>query len=460
VKGARAVGRGGAFTAKADDLSAVALNPAGLARVDGTLIQIGNRFSYHASSFTRAPTLDWGNLDGGIPPYVEFAEVQNEEPWQLLEPLLGVASNLGLPDLGFALTIHAPAGVGRLAFPVDGGQRYLMVERQARILHYSASAAWKHADVFGVGASLQWIHVPLLRYQLVIDANPFPGDVHPVAGELDMLATVDGSDPFTFLALVGAWYRPLPSLELALSAQLMPARIHTRSTLHVEPLNPEIVDQVELRREGEPADDVRLSLPLPLSARAGVRYLQLRGDSELFDVELDLVYESWSRVKRFEIEGDGLIANLLGQRVDVGSIAVDKHWRDTIGVHLGGDYALLPRLLSVRGGLFYESAVGDRRYANVDFASGQQLGAALGGSVFVLGAELAIAYEIRSQPLVVVSEGDARVYQSAPGSQCEAPFSDPDLCHPQFLGRPAPPVNAGSYRVHTHALSLDVLYRF
>ena len=48
---------------------------------------------------------------------------------------------------------------------------------------------------FGVGASVQWIHVPRLRYQLVIDANPFPGDVNPVASELDMLATVTGSDP-------------------------------------------------------------------------------------------------------------------------------------------------------------------------------------------------------------------------------------------------------------------------
>ena len=460
TKGARAAGRAGAFTARADDLSAVWLNPAGLARIDQTLIQLGNRFSYNASAFTRAPTLDWGNLEGGIPPYVEFAEVENDEPWQALEPLLGVASNLGLSDFGFALALRAPAGVGRLAFPVDGGTRYQMVERHARILDYTASAAWKRGDLFGVGVSLQWIHVPLLRYELVIDATPFPGDVHPVTSELDMLATVKGHDPFTFNAIVGAWYRPLPSLELAISGQLIPTRIHTRSTLQIEPLSPEIDEQVELRRDGEPADDVRLSLPLPLSARVGIRYRHLRGATEIFDVELDLVYESWSRVDRFAVDGDGLVANLFAQRVDVGSIEIDKQWRDTIGVHLGGDHVLVTQLLTLRGGLFYESGAADRRFAHVDFAAGEQFGATLGASVFLLGAELAVAYEHRRQPTVVVNEGEARVYQAAPGSQCEQPFTDPDLCHPQFLGRPGAPVNAGSYLAHTHALSVDVLYRF
>src|SRR5262245_42251313 len=87
--GARAGGRAGAFAAKADDLSAVTLNPAGLATIDGTLVQIGNRFSYNALSFERAPTLDWGHLENGVPPYVTFAEVSNDAPWQLLEPLLG-----------------------------------------------------------------------------------------------------------------------------------------------------------------------------------------------------------------------------------------------------------------------------------------------------------------------------------------------------------------------------------
>jgi long-chain fatty acid transport protein len=459
-KGARAAGRAGAFTAKADDLSAVTFNPAGLSDLDGTLLHAGNRFSYNAYAFTRAPTLDWGNVAGGVPPYVRFATVENQKPWQLLEPLAGVASNLGLQDWAFALAAYAPAGVARQQFPAQGGQRYMMVEREAIILHYNASVAWQHKSVFGVGASLQWIHVPRLTYSLVIDGVQFPGEVNPVSSELDMLATVSGSDPFTLNAIVGAWYRPVPFLELGVSGQVIPAEIKTQSTLSVEPLSPEIEERVELRREGQPADDVSLLLPLAQSARVGVRYRHLENEREVFDVELDLAYEFWSGVERFVVDGDGLQANLLAQRLDVGLIEVEKHWRDTLSVHLGGDYALVPERLTLRGGVFYETAVADRRYANIDFVSGRELGGAVGASVFAFGVEVALAYEYRYQPALTVSEGEARVFQEAPGSQCQAPFTDPDNCHEQYPGRPSPAVNAGTYTAYSHVASLDVLYRF
>ena len=150
-------------------------------------------------------------------------------PWQLVDPLLGVSSDLGLRNWGFALAAYAPPGAARLEFPGDGGQRYLMVSREAVILNYTASAAWQYRERFGVGVSLQWIHVPRLDYELVIDANQFPGDVNPVSSELDMLASVSGSDPFTFNAILGAWYRPLPFLEFGASGQVIPTRSRPRA---------------------------------------------------------------------------------------------------------------------------------------------------------------------------------------------------------------------------------------
>ncbi|MBN1605958.1 MAG: outer membrane protein transport protein [Polyangiaceae bacterium] len=459
TKGARAGGRAGAFTAKADDLTAVAHNPAGLARIQGTVVQVGNRLSYNAYEFTRAPTLDWGNLDNGVPPYVEFGTVRNEQPWQALEPFVGVASNLGLEDWGFALAAYAPAGVGKEVFPVDGGQRYMIVQRESIILNYTASAAWKHQDDFGLGASLQWISVPLLKYQLVIDADVFPRFAHPVSSDMDMLATVEGSDPFTLNAILGAWYRPAPFLELGLAGQVIPATIRTHSTLDIDPLS-STLHHVALLRDDEPADDVSLSLPLPLTAHLGMRYIGLRDQRELFDVELDLGYETWSRVDRFRLDTDGLVAELDNNQLEVGVIDVPKQWRDTLSVRLGGDYVALPDLLALRGGVFYESAAADHRYAAADFVGGQQFGGTLGLSVFVQDLELALAYEYREQPTVRVTAADSRVYQQVPGSRCQAPYTDEDNCHEQYLGQPAPPANAGSYWAQSHALSLDAMYRF
>ena len=61
----------------------------------------------------------------------------------------------------------------------------MMVSREAVILVTAASAAWQPIETLAIGASAQLLHVPRLRYQLVIDARPFPGEVHPVSSELD-----------------------------------------------------------------------------------------------------------------------------------------------------------------------------------------------------------------------------------------------------------------------------------
>jgi long-subunit fatty acid transport protein len=457
--GARAAGRAGAFTARADDLSAVVYNPAGLVHIDSELLQLGNRFSYNAHAFQRRPTLDWGNTDDGIPPYVTFAEVENAAPLQLLEPFVGIASPLGLGDFTFALTFHAPAGSGRQEFPIDGAQRYMMVRREAIIVETAASAAYELAPNVGIGASLRFIHVPSLRYQLVIDANPFAREANPVSSELDMLASVSGVDPFTLSATLGAWWRPAPFLEVAVSGWPIPADVEIDGTLAIEPVSPEIQEDVVLRRDGMAADDVTLTLPLPLSARAGVRYRHLRGEQEIFDVELDVAYEAWSRVEHFRLDSRGLAAQLRGQRVDIGVIDIDKSWNDTLSVHLGGDYSVT-QWITARGGLLYTSAVAPKSHAHVDFVSGAVLGAALGASIFAFGAELVIAYQLRHQAAIRVSEGEAAVFQEVPGSPCDPPFTDADACHPQYLGRAAPAVNAGSYQAHAHALSVDVLYAF
>ncbi len=445
---------------RGDDLSAVQLNPASLAHIKGTLIELGNRFSYNALSFERQPTQDWGHTQNGVPPRVPFAEVDNGQPWQAVDPMLGAISDLGLRDWRFALAIYSPAGVGREDFPIDGGQRYMMVSRDTKIIDYGASVAWNHDDVFGFGASLLWIWIPKLKYQLVIDASTFPRSANPVSSALDMLATVDGSDPFTFNMVVGAWYKPAPFLELGISAQVIPTQIKAASKLSLQPLTSAIMDQVVLRRGTEVTNDVSLTLPLPITARAGARYVRRQGKRELFDVELDGTYEAWSAVRDFTLDARGLTVEFLSQRLALTKIEVPKHWHDTVGVQLGSDYAVLADLLTLRGGVFYQTALASPAYAHVDFLSGSRLGATIGASVLLGSFEIALAYEYRYMPTIRGAEADARVYQQTPGSQCVAPYTDPDLCNAAYLGQPAPAVNAGSYRADSSVASLDLLYRF
>lgn len=457
VKGARASGRGGAFTARADDLSAVALNPAGIAKLDGWFLHAGNRFSNNSYEFTRASTADYGQAPEGsglVPPIVSFSAVQNERPWQLLDPIIGLASDFGSDSFTFALVSYAPAGVASQEYPLDGGQRYMMVKMDALMIHHTLNVGWRASSDLKLGASLQWIFVPQLDYQLVIDGNQFPNTVYPVTSPTDVLATVSGSDAFTPNLVLGALYRASESIELGLAAQVIPANIETDSTLALDLLAPDQPDPT-LARGADSADDVKLKIPLPLSIRAGIRYI-----AESFDVELDVGYQTWSRAERFSLLGDGLEAQIFGQQIDVGLIEVEKHWEDTLSVSLGGDVVLSEDLLTARAGLFYETSAAPPAYANVDALVGESMGGALGASIFIGDLEVALSHEQRIFPEYSVAESEARVYQQVPGSSCPAPYTDPGLCRDEILGQPSVAVNAGTYSAHVHATSLDVLYRF
>jgi long-subunit fatty acid transport protein len=457
--GARAAGRSGAFVARADDPSAVSYNPAGIAKLDGLTIEIGNRISNNGYAYKRAATLDWGNAPGDQAPLVSFPQVKNGNPWQAAEPLIAVASNLGLRDWGFALALFPNPGASRTEFPMSGGQRYMMVSREAIFLNYAATVAWKYHDLFGFGATVEWIYVPRLDYSLIVDGTPLSGGANPVAGPLDMLATTEGSDPFTLNAILGGWVRPTPFLEFGFAGQVVPTSIETKSTLKVQPIDPTMGTVNLFRGSNVPGDDVKVILPLPLMARGGARYRHLSGGRELFDVELDVEYETWSRVKNFSVETNGLIANIKGVDVPLGTINVSKHWRDTLAVKLGGDFAVIPERWTLRAGAFYETAVADKAYSNVDFPGGAMFGGSLGTSVSYARWELALGYQLRYMQKVTVSEADGRVYQQVPASACDPPYNGSD-CNPHYLGQPAPTVNAGRYAAVSHYFLLAVLYRY
>ncbi len=451
--GPRAAGRGGAFVARADDATAISVNPAGLADQRGTRLEVGNTFSYNSYAYTRAATLDYGNVQNGMPVPTAFARVKNGAPAQAADPFIGLTSDLGLSDWGFGVAMFAPPGIAQEEFPPAGGQNYMMVKRQAIILDTAISAAWKYRELFGLGVTAEWISVPRLQYSLMLDGNPFMAPNDPVSSQWDLLADTKGADWFVFNARLGAWLRPCPWLELAAAGQVVPTDIETHSTLAVTPRDPSV--SVLLNR-----NDVTINLPLPMMARAGARYIGLDSGVERWDLELDVEYETWSRVNQFTVQTNGLVANASGQPIDIGRIVVPKHWKDTVSVKLGGDVALVPERWKLRAGVYYESAVAEPAYANVDFPGGPQLGGAVGGS-FLSGAwEVALTYQLRYQPPVTVSEADARVYQQVPDSTCTAPYTDPNRCNANLMGRPAPAVNAGTYNASSHLVSLAVLYRF
>ena len=460
-QGARSAGRSGATVARADDLSAIEYNPAGLAKLGQTRFHLGNRFGYVNEDFKRASLYDWSDAgSSGIPEYVSFDKVSNEKPWQLLNPMIVAASNFGLDDWGFAIGAYAPPGVRQQQFPVDGGSRYMLTERDVQILYYDLSVAWKYNDIFGLGVSLQWVDLAALKLGLVVDGSPIQGMANPVQSDYDMLVKIEGTDHVGFSGIVGAWFRPTSFLELGVSSRVVPVKLKADCDISVTPLVLNVDEPPEMTRNGESANDVTLSMTLPIMARFGVRYIHKKEDKEIFDLEADFVYEAWHQTKNYTINGDGLEISVIGQAVSVDRIVIPKNWKDTYSVRIGGDYNVIPERFTLRAGGFYESAATDPKYAYVDFYSGHRLGASLGASVMFYGFDISLSYTYVFEFPFKISETEGKVYQQAPGSSCGAPYTDTIDCNEHYLGQPSPVVNAGTYVSNYHLASVSVSYGF
>jgi len=456
----RAAGRGGAFAARADDPSAIEYNPAGLARLRGTHIFLANRFILGSEEYRRARTLDWSEAVHGVPRVLSFEPVKNQVPNQVLGPMLMVSSDFGLKDWGFAIGLYAPPGTMSQKFPIDGPQKYMLTERTVQILYYNAAAAWKYKDVFGIGLTLQWVDLTSLKFNLVIDGNTSPRLVEPASSRFDILSSVTGSDHLNATAILGLWYRPIPNLDLAVSARLVPVWIRAKSHLSIQALNLKLDKPPVLSRNGKPDDAVTFSFTLPPRLRVGARYVFTKGGVELGDIELDFGYEAWSMLDAYTLDGTGLVSTVLGQNVPIGKIVVPRHWKDVYSLRLGGDWNVYPKHVTLRGGFTWESSAAPEAYSYIDIFPGQRFGPSGGFSLSWWGVELAASYSYVFAMPVALGEGDSNVYQQTPGSACKPPYTDTGMCSAYCLGRPGAVSNAGVYVSHYHLVSVLLGYHF
>jgi long-subunit fatty acid transport protein len=458
-QGVRATGRGGAFVARSDDGSAIMHNPAGLAKQRGTQLYYSHRLVYQDIEYRRARTLDWSDATHGMPVMADFDHVENDTPLFPLGLMLAVTTDFGLEDFGFAAGIFAPSAAGSAAYDQEGPQKYMMTEMDVKLLYYTISAAWKYQDLFGIGASLQWAHMPSLVYEMVVDGNVSARLVNPVESRFDFLARIEGSDLFKLTSTVGIWLRPFDNWEFAIAGQIIPIHYDIDGHLSLTPQSLDLEEPVSITRDGVADDRVTLSLTFPQKWKAGVRYYKMQGDTELFDIELDIVYEEWSAQREFGLKA-GLTVEVLNQTMSVDDISVPKRWQDTVAVRLGGDWNVIPRILWLRGGLFYESPAIRPEYAYVDFFSYHRFGGALGFSYKIGRFDLSMSYTMVLQNVMVVGEDQGQIYQQTPGSPCEEPYTDTELCNERYLGQPGAVANAGTYRAYFHLLNLGVRYVF
>lgn len=429
--GARALGRGAANVVGVEDGTAIHYNPGALAKMRGTTVLYNHGFMWQHTQFSRATLSErWGD-DAGT----SFDPVSAENN---LFPILGtlvVTSDFGLDNWTFAAGVYGPNGFGKQKYPSYGPQAFMMTELDVLLAYYTAGAAWKWRDVFGIGAVVQYADLIQLNYGVLSDSAVTPG-LSPVPDpeSTQLVTTIELKDRAAATAQLGAWYRPHQRLELGVSTRFVP--------VYFKPKGGVAVDKDTLVTE---EIKVGMDLTLPVIVRGGIRYIHDTGNREWFDIELDAVYESWSMLESFDLDVDG---QLNGQ--DLQELSIAKNWKDTLSVRLGGDVHPLPPYLTLRTGAFFETAAAPENFSSIDFPSFRRFGVGGGFTAGAKGIYATVGYMHVFQEDRTVSEEFGKVFGQRPLRPC------PDNCD----GLSGVVGNAGTFQTGYDLLTIGIDVRF
>jgi long-chain fatty acid transport protein len=313
--GAQAVGRGAAWIVGAGDLTAIYLNPAGLARAKGTRLQVINNFMTMPTSYRRGPT---------------EPTVHNRNPVDVIQ-FLGLSSDFGLKRFTFALAFYGPYGVAE-SYSNTGPQRYQVAEVQRTQVYYVAGAAW---------APLPWLRVGVAGgvgefAQVQSYAfSPF-GDG---AVENDVIAKVRIRQFGTPAFGAGVQVGPFAGFEFGGSYEPeTPVKMTGTVAAYLPPLFAAVVGEKVYM------DDIAVTLRFPQTVRFGIR----QQVTPRLDLEFDAVWIDWSVLKEQKVD--------LKKEELMEDFTIPVLWRDTWNFRLGGEFAVLPDLRLRAGGWYDQSA--------------------------------------------------------------------------------------------------------
>jgi long-subunit fatty acid transport protein len=448
VNGALATARGGAFTVRADDVTALAHNPAGLLKLRGTHLQLSHNTVHAPATFTRAVTdIPHGANPAGTDPN---APVSNESPWFALGGLAMASTDFGLENWTFAAGLYGPSASGSQRWPETGGQRYMLTQLDVMLVYYSVAAAWGKRDHYGLGLTLQMAHQPQTNLKLVVDGTT-GGDLAPYYNATDVVSEIRLSAPPAFTAIAGGWWRLDDHWELGASGRVVPA--YLRGSGDFTLANTTTGSKFSAAQLAVAGSAARLDLVIPPTAQVGVRYRGLDGARERWDLELNAVYEAWSMLQDYKVDLDGTIK--LFAAAEAPTVVIAKNWRDTFALRLGGSYHLAELPLSLSAGSFVETGAVPQNYSHLDFTSFNRLGLGAGVTGHFGPLDLQLSYAHVFQEDRTVSEAYGKVYQQRALAMC------PDSCKgPGGVRYDGVPANAGKFETAFDFLSVSAVWRF
>lgn len=308
----KAQGQAGAFTAQADNPSAIYYNPAGMSQLDGTQVSIGSRFF-------RLET-EYKNILG---------EKQNlEAGWEAV-PSGFITSKFGTEKFTFGLGAYAPYGLST-RWSDTGLLRYAATYTSLKLFDINPSVAFQIVPEFSIGAGVDYYNA----YSYVSEL-----ETNFVAADAETKADVSG-DGWGFN--LGAMWKPHPKHSFGAAY---------RSKVDIECTG-------DLTTKGIPAGlgypsiltyDVKTDANMPQIASFGYAFRPV----EKLKLEADVYWVGFSIFDKATIKErhtDTILSN------------AEKDWNDTFIFALGGEYLLTDHWALRAGYSYQQNAVPEKTF--------------------------------------------------------------------------------------------------
>ena len=341
---ASATGQASAFTAQADDASAVYYNPAGMTQLRRVQVSLGTLLIGGSTSFTSPTGVNArGDFGGSVayPPPTNLYITANLKD-------LGVNF---LGDLTAGLAVLSPFGTLQ-RYPNNGPFATSVTRAALELFDIKPTLAYKVNDQLSLGLGLDiytffnfWGEG---QAELKFNASPALGGFGiPAGAPLE----INGRD--TALGFnASLMYTPLRNAE---GKPRLNVGLIYRSQAVLDPKGQFLVN-------GTVAADTRFPIVLPTVITGGIAYWPVRDQDREWKLEVDLDYTRWRSFRNTDVH--------LSLAPPFNVVAFPRNWKSTYSPMVGTEYkwlrpARLPHWeVAVRGGYWYgPNAVPDSTFS-------------------------------------------------------------------------------------------------
>jgi len=328
--GAKAMGLGGAFTAVANDASAIYWNSAGMTQLSGTNFLLGSALIAPSSSFR------------GVSPAVDISRMKS----QAFFPSHLFITHSFNESFSAGLGLTTPFGLG--THWKDGWVgRYLALETELKTFWVPITFAYSPVENFSIGAGFIYSFADVLITRNNSQA-PFAGDAY---------VELEGNDNLAYGYTFSLMYKPIKEFSIGASF---------RSEVEYEFEGSASVTGAEQLQEvgAFPGGDVTAKLTTPMNIVGGIAYQvipQLR-------LSADFQWIGWSSY-------DSLNVDFVDPETEDSKSA--RLYKDTYIIRFGAQYNITDEI-SILGGVYFDKMPVDPEYVSPSLPDSDRLGLSIG----------------------------------------------------------------------------------